>query len=319
MKTDPSPRATPGPFAAAAPAMAPLAMHLPEAWRGRYDASWRLMRADRPIGWLLLLWPTLVALWLAAEGMPSLHLLLVFAGGVWLTRAAGCVINDYADRWLDGRVRRTKARPLVAGELSGRFALGLFAGLMGVAFVLVLTTNAKTIALSGVALALAAAYPYMKRHTYLPQVWLGLAFSWGIPMAFTATRDAWPPQEAWLLLCANLLWTTAYDTWYAMVDREDDRRAGAKSTALLFGDLDVPVIAALFVLAGVAMGLLGHRLGFGLVYWLGLAAAGVFVAQQFAQGRSRHPDDCFAAFLANNRVGAAVFAGVALQYFVARG
>jgi 4-hydroxybenzoate polyprenyltransferase len=297
--------------------MAPLAMHLPEPWRARYDASWRLMRADRPIGWLLLLWPTLVALWLASDGLPSLHLLVVFAGGVWLTRAAGCVINDYADRWLDGRVKRTKARPLVAGELSGRFALGLFAGLMGVAFALVLTTNAKTIALSGIALALAAAYPYMKRHTYLPQVWLGLAFGWGIPMAYTAARDAWPPQEAWLLLCANLLWTTAYDTWYAMVDREDDRRAGAKSTALLFGDLDVPVIAVLFALAGLAMGLLGHRLEFGLVYWLGLAAAAVFVAQQFAQGRSRHPDDCFAAFLANNRVGAAVFAGVALHYFVA--
>ncbi|MFO0453160.1 MAG: 4-hydroxybenzoate octaprenyltransferase, partial [Pseudomonadota bacterium] len=248
-----------------------------------------------------------------------LHLLVVFAGGVWLTRAAGCVINDYADRWLDGRVKRTKARPLVAGELSGRFALGLFAGLMLVAFALVLTTNAKTIALSGIALALAAAYPYMKRHTYLPQVWLGLAFGWGIPMAYTAARDAWPPQEAWLLLCANLLWTTAYDTWYAMVDREDDRRAGAKSTALLFGDLDVPVIAVLFALAGLAMGLLGHRLELGLVYWLGLVAAAVFVAQQFAQGRSRHPDDCFAAFLANNRVGAAVFAGVALHFFVTGG
>lgn len=273
------------------------------------------MRADRPIGWLLLLWPTLAALWLAAEGLPPWPLIVVFVGGVWLTRAAGCVINDYADRWLDGRVERTKARPLVAGELSGRFALGLFAGLMLAALALVLTTNAKTIALSAVALVLAAAYPYMKRHTYLPQVWLGLAFSWGIPMAFTAVRDAWPPQEAWLLLCANLLWTTAYDTWYAMVDREDDRRAGAKSTALLFGDLDVPVIAALFVLAGLAMGLLGHRLELGLVYWLGLAAAAVFVAQQFSRGRSRHPDDCFWAFLANNRVGAAIFAGILLDHF----
>ena len=299
--------------------VAPLAAHLPPAWRARYDASWRLMRADRPIGWLLLLWPTLIALWIASDGLPSLHLLAVFVGGVWLTRAAGCVINDYADRWLDGRVKRTRARPLVAGELSGRFALGLFAALMLVAFALVLTTNAKTVGLSAVAVALAAAYPYMKRHTYLPQAWLGLAFSWGIPMAFTAARDAWPPPEAWLLLCANLLWTTAYDTWYAMVDREDDRRAGAKSTALLFGDLDVPVIAALFGLAGVAMGLLGHRLELGLVYWLGLGGAAVFVAQQFLQGRSRHPDDCFAAFLANNRVGAAAFGGVALHYFIATG
>ena len=299
--------------------VAPWAQHLPPRWRGRYDASWRLMRADRPIGWLLLLWPTLIALWLAAEGVPTLHLLVVFAGGVWLTRAAGCVINDYADRWLDGRVKRTKARPLVAGELSGRFALGLFAALMLVAFALVLTTNAKTIALSVVAVLLAAAYPYMKRHTYLPQAWLGLAFSWGIPMAFTAVRDTWPPPEAWLLLCANLLWTTAYDTWYAMVDREDDRRAGAKSTALLFGDLDVPIVGGLFVLFGAAMAMLGPRAGLGFVYWIGLAIAAVFVAQQFARARSRHPEDCFAAFLANNRVGAALFGGVVLDYFARAG
>lgn len=294
---------------------APLAHHLPPPWRQRYDASWRLMRADRPIGWLLLLWPTLIALWLAAEGLPPFAVLFVFVAGVWLTRSAGCVINDYADRWLDGRVARTKARPLVAGELSGRFALGLFVTLMLVAFALVLTTNAKTVALSVVAVLLAAAYPYMKRHTYLPQAWLGLAFSWGIPMAFTAVRDAWPPPEAWLLLCANLLWTTAYDTWYAMVDREDDRRAGAKSTALLFGDLDIPVLAVLYALFGLAMALLGQRAGLGVVYWLGLGAAAIFVVQQFAQGRSRHPEDCFAAFLANNRVGLALFGGVALDYF----
>ena len=295
--------------------LAPLARHLPPAAQARYDASWRLMRADKPIGWLLLLWPTMIALWIASEGRPTLHLLAVFAAGVWLTRAAGCVINDYADRWLDGRVKRTKARPLVAGELSGRFALGLFAVLMLVALALVLTTNAKTVGLSAVAVALAALYPYMKRHTYLPQAWLGLAFSWGIPMAFTAARDAWPPPEAWLLLCANLLWTTAYDTWYAMVDREDDRRAGAKSTALLFGDLDVPIIGALYALAGLAFLLLGLRIDAGTVFWLGFGMAGVFVAQQFATARSRHPDDCFAAFLANNRVGLALFGGVALDYF----
>ena len=295
--------------------MAPLARHLPTHWAARYDAAWRLMRADRPIGWLLLLWPALMALWLAADGAPTLHLLGVFAAGVWLTRAAGCVINDYADRWLDGRVARTRARPLVAGELSGRFALGLFAALMLVAFALVLSTNAKTVAMSVAALVLAAVYPYLKRHTYLPQAWLGLAFGWGIPMAYTAVRDAWPPAEAWLLLCANVLWTTAYDTWYAMVDREDDRRAGAKSTALLFGDLDIPIIAALFALFFVALGLLGHRAALGLPYWLGLVVAAAFVLQQFAQGRSRHPDDCFAAFLANNRVGAALFGGVALDYF----
>ncbi len=297
--------------------VAPLAHHLPPRWQARYDASWRLMRADRPIGWLLLLWPTLIALWLAADGIPSAHVLAVFVAGVWLTRAAGCVINDYADRWLDGRVQRTRARPLVAGELSGRFALGLFAGLMLVALALVLTTNTKTVALSAVAVVLAAAYPYLKRHTYLPQAWLGLAFGWGIPMAYTAVLNTWPPPEAWLLLCANVAWTTAYDTWYAMVDREDDRRAGAKSTALLFGDLDVPVIGALFVLFGVAMGLLGQRSELGLVYWIGMAAAAVFVVQQFTLGRSRHPDDCFQAFLMNNRVGAALFGGVALHFFIA--
>lgn len=295
--------------------LAPLARHLPPAWRARYDASWRLMRADRPIGWLLLLWPTLMALWLAAEGWPPLHLLAVFVAGVWLTRAAGCVINDYADRWLDGRVARTRARPLVAGELSGRFALGLFAVLMLLAFALVLGTNARTVALSGVALLLAAVYPYLKRHTYLPQAWLGLAFGWGIPMAYTAVRDAWPPAEAWLLLCANVLWATAYDTWYAMVDREDDRRAGAKSTALLFGDLDVPIIGVLYALFLLALALLGQRAELGLVYWLGLGVAAVFIVQQFWQGRSRHPDDCFAAFLANNRLGAVLFGAVALDYF----
>ncbi|WP_028770876.1 4-hydroxybenzoate octaprenyltransferase [Silanimonas lenta] len=301
------------------PFRAPGARWLPAAWRARYDAAWRLMRADRPIGWLLLLWPTLMALWLAAEGWPPVGPLLVFVAGVWLTRSAGCVINDYADRWLDGQVRRTKARPLVAGELSGRFALGLFAALMLAAFGLVLLTNAKTVLLSGVALLLAAAYPYMKRHTWLPQVWLGLAFSWGIPMAYTAVRDVWPPQEAWLLLIANLLWTTAYDTWYAMVDREDDRRAGAKSTALLFGDLDIPILAALYALFGLCLVLLGQRLQLGTAYWLGLAVAAAFVVRQFQRGRSRHPEDCFAAFLGNNAVGAALFGGVALHYFIAAG
>ncbi len=296
---------------------APWAQHLPQPWQSRYDASWRLMRADRPIGWLLLLWPTLMALLLASEGLPSLHLLVVFVGGVWLTRAAGCVINDYADRWLDSKVARTKKRPLVAGELSGRFALGLFASLMLVALLLVLTTNARTIGFSVIAVALAAAYPYMKRHTYLPQVWLGLAFSWGIPMAYTAVRDAWPPPEAWLLLCANVLWTTAYDTWYAMVDRDDDRKAGAKSTALLFGDLDVPVMAGLYVLAGSAFLLLGLRAELGIGYWLGLLVAACFVVHIFSFGRSRHRDDCFAAFLQNNWVGAALFGGVALHFFIA--
>jgi len=297
---------------------APLTHLLPLRWRPRYDASWRLLRGDRPIGVLLLLWPTLIALWIAAEGWPGLHLLLVFGLGVWLCRSAGCVINDYADRWLDGRVQRTRERPLVAGQLSGRFALGLFAALMALAFLLVLSTNAKTVALSVVALGLAAAYPYMKRWTDLPQVWLGLAFSWGIPMAFTAVHDRWPPPEAWLLLCANLLWTTAYDTWYAMIDREDDRRAGSRSIALLLGDLDVPVIAVLTLLFLGAMALLGLRLDYGIGWWLGFGLAVVFALLPFRYGRSRHPADCFRAFKANQAVGAALFGGVFMQHlFVA--
>lgn len=298
-------------------AHAPFAQQLPAKWRQPYDAAWRLMRADRPIGWLLLLWPTLIALWVAAEGWPGLHLLLVFGLGVWLTRSAGCVINDRADRWLDGRVARTRARPLVAGELSGGFALGLFAALMLVAFLLVLTTNTKTVLLSGAALVLAAGYPYLKRHTDLPQVGLGLAFSWGIPMAFTAVHDAWPPPEAWLLLCANLLWTTAYDTWYAMVDREDDRRAGSRSTALLLGDLDVPVIALLTALFLFTMALLGQRLDYGIGYWVGWGLAAVLAFLPFRYGRSRHPDDCFRAFKANNAVGMALFGGVAMHHLIA--
>jgi len=291
-------------------------MRIDPVWRARGDASWRLMRADRPIGWQLLLWPTLIALWLAADGWPGWKLLAIFALGVWLTRSAGCVINDYADRWLDGRVARTRQRPLVTGELSGRYALGLFAALMLLAFLLVLATNAKTIALSGVALLLAAAYPYMKRHTYLPQAWLGLAFSWGIPMAYTAVRDAWPPPDAWLLLCANVLWTTAYDTWYAMVDREDDRKAGARSTALLLGDLDVPAIATMMAIFLAAMALLGVRDDLGIGYWVGFGVAVGFAVHQFSYGRSRHPDDCFRAFQANNAVGAALFGGVLMHYLI---
>lgn len=271
------------------------------------------MRADRPIGWLLLLWPTLIALWLAAAGAPSWHLLLVFGLGVWLTRSAGCVLNDYADRWLDGQVARTRSRPLVAGELSGRQALLLFALLMALAFLLVLTTNARTVSLSVVALLLAATYPYLKRHFALPQLGLGLAYSWGIPMAWTATLDAWPPPEAWLLFLANVVWTLAYDTWYAMVDREDDRRAGAKSSALLFADLDLPILAGLYATFLLAMALLGLRMELGGAYWLGLAVALLLVLHQFSDGRTRLPKDCLRAFHANQWVGLALFAGVALE------
>ncbi|MCL7715832.1 4-hydroxybenzoate octaprenyltransferase [Stenotrophomonas mori] len=280
----------------------------------RLSHYWKLMRADRPIGTLLLLWPTWWALWLAAGGRPPLWILFVFTAGVWLTRSAGCVINDYADRWLDPHVKRTKDRPLATGAVSGRGALALFAGLMLVAFALVLTLNRLTIGLSVVGVFLAATYPYLKRHTHLPQVYLGMAFGWGIPMAFAAVQGEVPPL-GWLLYAANILWSTAYDTWYAMVDRDDDLKVGARSTAILFGDLDLVIQGILYALFFATMALAGQRAGLGLLYWTGLAVAVALVAWEFRLCRGRGRDACFRAFLHNNWVGAALFAGiVASQY-----
>lgn len=284
----------------------------PFDWRERLPHYWQLVRGDRPVGTLLLLWPTAWALWLAAGGIPPLKLLAIFFAGVWLTRSAGCVINDYADRWLDPQVARTKSRPLATGAVSGREALWLFVAMMLAAFALVLLTNPLTVLLSVAAVALAATYPFLKRHTYLPQVWLGLAFGWGIPMAFAAVRGT-VPVLAWLLFLANLLWTTGYDTWYAMVDREDDLRAGSKSTAILFGDADLVALGVLYGGFFLAMVLLGQRAALGINYWTGLVVAAGFTAWLFAVGRSRRPDDCFRAFLANQWVGLAVFAGIALE------
>ncbi len=281
-------------------------------WRERFPHYWQLIRGDRPVGTLLLLWPTAWALWLAAGGIPPLTLLLVFGAGVWLTRSAGCVINDYADRWLDPQVARTRSRPLASGAVSPREALWLFVAMMLAAFGLVLLTNPLTIALSVAALALAATYPFLKRYTYLPQAWLGLAFGWGIPMAFAAVQGE-VPVLAWLLFLANLLWTTGYDTWYAMVDRDEDLRAGSKSTAILFGDADLIALAILYGGFFVAMFLLGQRAGLGVNYWVGLLVAAGFTGWLFAIGRDRQPANCFRAFLANQWVGLAVFAGIALE------
>ncbi len=272
---------------------------------------WKLMRADRPIGTLLLLWPTWWALWLAAGGLPSLWILFVFTAGVWLTRSAGCVINDYADRWLDPHVKRTRDRPLATGAVSGREALALFAGLMLVAFALVLTLNRLTILLSFVGVFLAASYPYLKRYTHLPQVYLGLAFGWGIPMAFAAVQGE-VPALAWLLYVANIVWSTAYDTWYAMVDRDDDIRMGSHSTAILFGDLDLVIQGVLYALFLGAMAMVGQRAGLGLAYWIGLGVAAVLVAWEFFLARHRGREACFKAFLHNNWVGMALFAGIAV-------
>jgi len=283
----------------------------PPAAVPRWRHYWTLMRADRPIGTLLLLWPTWWALWLAADGLPPLWTLFVFTAGVWLTRSAGCVINDYADRWLDPHVKRTKDRPLASGALSGRAALALFAGLMVLAFALVLTMNRLTVALSVVGVFLAASYPYLKRYTHLPQVYLGMAFGWGIPMAFAAVQGH-VPALAWLLYVGNILWSTAYDTWYAMVDRDDDLKMGSRSTAILFGELDLVIQGILYTLFLGTMALVGVRAGLGVVYAGAVALAALLVVYEFWLARHRERDPCFKAFLHNNWVGAVLFAGIAL-------
>ncbi len=288
----------------------------PPFWRERLHQYWRLVRGDRPIGWLLLLWPTWWGLWLAAKGVPPMWTLVVFTLGVWLTRSAGCVINDYADRWLDGSVERTRQRPLVSGAVSGREALAVFAVLMLMAFALVLTMNRLTIYMSVVGVVLAASYPYLKRHTYLPQVYLGMAFGWGIPMAFAAITGK-VPVIAWVLYLATIFWATAYDTWYAMVDREDDLRMGARSTAILFGDLDLIAVGVLYACMLFAMFLVGRQAGLGGWYWGALAVAGALIAYEFWLARSRGRDACFRAFLHNHWVGATVFVGIAMHFALA--
>jgi 4-hydroxybenzoate polyprenyltransferase len=281
--------------------------------RRRLALYWKLVRADRPIGWLLLLWPTWWGLWIAAGGVPPPWILFVFSAGVWLTRSGGCVINDYADRWLDGSVERTRDRPLATGEVSGREALALFAVLMLAAFALVLTLNRLTVLMSIAGVLLAASYPYLKRYTYLPQVYLGMAFGWGIPMGFAAVQGEVPPV-AWVLYVANIFWSTAYDTWYAMVDRDDDIRMGSKSTAILFGDLDLVAQGVLYAMTFAALALVGRQAGLGVAYWAGLGAAALLVGWEFLIARHRDRAACFRAFLHNHWVGLAVFAGIAGDY-----
>jgi 4-hydroxybenzoate polyprenyltransferase len=273
----------------------------------------QLTRLDKPIGIYLLLWPTLWALWIAGEGSPSLANLVIFVLGVNLMRAAGCVINDYADRNFDGHVSRTRARPLASGRVTPREALVFFAVLVAISFVLVLFTNATTIWLSFGGLALAACYPFMKRYTYYPQVVLGAAFSWGMPMAFTAETGELP-AAAWLLYIANLLWTVAYDTYYAMTDREDDLKIGVKSTAILFGDADRLIIAILQGLALLCLLLAGNRFELGTCFHLGVVAAAACFAWEFHSTRSRDPQACFKAFLHNHWAGLAILAGIVADY-----
>ena len=274
-----------------------------------------LMRFDRPIGIYLLLWPALWALWIAGQGQPSLKNTFIFIMGVILMRAAGCVINDFADRNIDPFVKRTEHRPLATGAVSSKEAIVLFICLGLLAFVLVLFTNWLTFGLSFAALFLAVIYPFTKRHTYMPQAFLGLAFGWAVPMAFAAETGS-VPLVAWLILTATVLWATAYDTMYAMVDREDDIRIGVKSTAILFGDADVVIIGAIQVLFFITLLIVGNKLQLGMYYYAGvLVAAGFAVYQQYLI-REREPGHCFKAFLNNNWVGAAIFAGIVLHYML---
>ena len=274
----------------------------------------RLMRLHRPIGSLLLLWPTLWALWISAQGWPGGHVFTVFVLGVLLMRSAGCVINDYADRNFDPHVERTRDRPIAAGRVRPREALALFAALCLAAFALVLTLNRLTILLSFVGAFLAATYPFIKRYTHLPQFYLGVAFGWGIPMAFAAQTGG-VPILAWVLFAANVCWAVAYDTAYAMVDREDDRKIGVKSTAILFGRYDRAMVFLFHLLTLILLALSGALSGLGLRYYAGLAAALGFALYQQRLIRARARDGCFRAFLNNNWFGAAVFAGLILHYY----
>ncbi len=274
----------------------------------------QLIRFDKPIGTLLLLWPTLWALWIAAEGVPELWTLTVFVLGVFLMRSAGCIVNDIADKDFDAHVKRTKQRPLAQGNISVRGALLFFILLIGIAFALVLTLNSLTIKLSFIAVALAAMYPFMKRYTYFPQMILGAAFAWSIPMGFAAvTNDV--PLISWVIYAATLLWVLAYDTLYGMVDREDDIKLGLKSTAILFGDADLIIVSFIQGLFLIGMFLLARQLEFSWYYYCGWLVALALIIFQMFKCKSRNPEEYFRAFLNNNYVGMAIFLGIAMHYY----
>lgn len=273
----------------------------------------RLMRFDKPIGIYLLLWPTYWGLWFASNGQPAVKNFLIFTAGVLVMRAAGCVINDYADRHVDGDVERTKNRPIAAGEIKPNHGLTLFFALIVIALFIVLQTNPLTIKLAVVGVLLAATYPFLKRLTHLPQLGLGIAWAWAVPMAFAAEQQALP-TGLWLISGAIVLWAIAFDTYYAMVDREDDLKIGIKSTAILFGKQDLLVIAILQILALVLLAIAGNYFNRGWIYGLSLmVAAGYFVSQHL-QARTRKSEGYLRAFLNNHRVGMVIFIGLALDY-----
>jgi 4-hydroxybenzoate polyprenyltransferase len=272
-----------------------------------------LMRLHKPIGIYLLLWPTLGALWIAAKGVPDFSLLVIFTLGVILMRSAGCIINDYADRKVDGHVERTQTRPLVTGAVTSKNALIAFAILLTASFILVLFTNTLTIQLSFASVVLASIYPFMKRHTHLPQVFLGAAYSSAIPMAFAAQANDLP-HYIWLLYIANVSWTVAYDTMYAMVDRDDDVKIGVKSTAILFADADKVMIGILHSITLFCLLLVGSELSLNLFYYLGLSAAACLMIYMHWLIRARDRVGCFAGFLNSHWIGFAVLVGIIISY-----
>lgn len=280
----------------------------------RFNLYWRLMRADKPIGTWLLAWPTLWALLIAGHGQPPLRIVIIFMLGVFLMRSAGCVINDFADRKLDGHVKRTQNRPLATGEVKSWQALSLFFGLVLLAFLLVLQLNQATILLSFAAVGVAALYPFCKRFTQLPQVVLGIAFSSGMLMAFTALEQGLP-WYAWVLFAANLVWTVAYDTAYAMADREDDLKVGIKSSAILFGRYDRLVIGGLQAVTLALLAWIGSALNFDWVYFIALGIALLLFLYQQREIANRDPDRCFHAFLHNHYVGMVVTIGIAAHFW----
>ena len=273
----------------------------------------RLMRVDRPIGTFLLLWPALWALWLASDGHPQPRVFIVFALGVFLMRSAGCVINDFADRKIDPHVRRTRERPLAQGRVEPKEAIMLFVALSLIALGLVMTLDRLTQQLALIGAVLTVTYPFFKRFFPIPQMYLGIAFSWSVPMAYAAEAGT-ISRIGWLLFMASLLWTTAYDTMYAMVDREDDMKIGVRSSAILFGDADRAVIGIMQLMTLLALWLVGHDLVLGVWYHGGLASAACFSLYEQWLLRERNPDRCLRAFLNNNYVGMAVFIGIALDY-----
>jgi 4-hydroxybenzoate polyprenyltransferase len=284
-------------------------------WRERLYRYALLVRLNKPIGILLLMWPTLWALWIAGQGQPPWQIVLVFMLGVALMRSAGCAINDFADRKIDGHVSRTRLRPIATGLVSAREAVAVFLILSLLAFLLLFFLNWQTMALSVIAVILAAAYPFMKRFTYFPQVVLGAAFGWAVPMAFMAVSESLPPV-AWVVFVATLLWALIYDTQYAMVDREDDLRIGVKSTAILFGRNDLLIIGILQSIMLALMVVIGLMADRGWIYYAGLVVGvGFFVYQQLISLK-REPKACFEAFLNNNHFGMVVFLGLMLDYAV---